>query len=127
MEFTEIMQHEASPLSTHERRVHRSRSEQQHYLQLWQESHLSRSEFCQQYQINLKTFGNWLGKANLLTANTSPTINTPSPKKTKTKFEVTTSCIEFQFPNNVCLSITGLTDPVFISSIIQAIAICKFS
>jgi hypothetical protein len=124
MEFTQIVQSDLNGSKLSKRRSRTSESQRQYYVQLWQESNLSQKVFCQQHNIHLKTFSNWIKKIKSSPKQT--TRNNLLPKEAAFNTDKNLK-LEFQFPNEICVSITGSPDAEMLLSIIKGVSTCKFN
>lgn len=125
MEFTQINQPDLniSPVLK-KRRSRTSKSQSAHYVKLWQESNLPREVFCQRHNLHIKTFSNWIKKSEPLSKATDKNNLLAPDKQSRVDEYFRVDC---QLPNEVCLTITGISNVGMILSMIKGISTCRFN
>ena len=95
------------------------RSQQQHFVTLWQKSNLSRNEFCTQYHLKVKTFSTWVRKVK--------NNNTSLPKVIPPNEISSLLNLQFTLPNGIKLSFTDGLNHSQLLTMIKSLSSCNFN
>lgn len=122
MEFKKIittpLAHSATLTPTRKKSI--SRSKQHEFIQLWQESKLSKRAFCQQHDIHVKTFSNWCRQANELSGTQACRTEKPSEN-----ILAQADQLSIAYANGMHLTLTGKLEKSWLLIVMKEMGQCK--
>lgn len=113
----------ASPSVTAAKRIYTDKHKQLAYIEQWRASNLSRDEFCQQHNLNRKTFANWCRSVK----QSSRSRRTHSVESSRTKLlDIAQHEITVSLPNGVYLKLSNALPTDEVLSVLKEMSQWKF-